>query len=60
MTRRPRPTAAGFTDLPNTRLLVRCDYCDRLCRRTGISGHKQKCGGWRAQYAPSPAPAVAR
>lgn len=47
---RYRETAAGFTDLAHTRRMVRCDYCQRLCRRTGISGHKQHCGGWRMQY----------
>ena len=51
--RRERPTAAGFTDLPGTRFMVQCDYCGRLCRRRGISGHKQKCGGWRRQFEPS-------
>ena len=51
--RKQRETAAGFTDLHDTRFMVRCDYCQRLCRRTGISGHKQHCGGWRAQYQPS-------
>jgi hypothetical protein len=48
--RQVRPTAAGFTDLPDTRTMVRCDYCGNLCRRTGISGHKQHCGGWRREY----------
>jgi len=55
--RKPRPTATGFSDLPNTRLMVRCDYCGRLCRRRGISGHKQHCGGWRREYAQAPAAA---
>jgi hypothetical protein len=46
----PRECSAGFTPIPGNDRLVRCDYCTRLVRRTGQAGHKQKCGGWRAQY----------
>jgi len=41
-----RPCSFGFTPVSDS--MVRCDYCDRLVRRVGISGHKQKCGGWKA------------
>jgi len=46
----PRECSAGFTPITGDDRLVRCDYCTRLVRRTGQAGHKQKCGGWRAQY----------